>query len=93
MHQNFLEVPQFIVLQEWGHTEIVKILTPLTDNPNAPNIHGDTPIYWAAWNGHSEIVEILVPLTDIPNAPNENGEQGRIDKVIFVVSRNAPFIM
>ena len=73
-----------------GHTEIVKILAPLTDNPNAPNIHGDTPIYWAAWNGHSEIVKILVPLTDIPNAPNENGEQGRYDKVFFVVSRDHP---
>ena len=26
-----------------GHTEIVKILAPLTDNPNAPNTDGETP--------------------------------------------------
>ena len=26
-----------------GHTEIVKILAPLTDNPNAPNNSGCTP--------------------------------------------------
>ena len=26
-----------------GHTEIVKILAPLTDNPNAPNDSGFTP--------------------------------------------------
>ena len=27
-----------------GHTEIVKILAPLTDNPNAPTNSGNTPI-------------------------------------------------
>ena len=27
------------------HTGIVKILATLTDNPNAPNNNGDTPIY------------------------------------------------
>ena len=27
-----------------GHTEIVKILAPLTDNPNATTINGKTPI-------------------------------------------------
>ena len=26
-----------------GHMEIVKILAPLTDNPNAPNNWGETP--------------------------------------------------
>ena len=54
--------------------EIVKILAPLTDNPNAPNNNGDTPIYWAAQKGHTEIVKILAPLTDNPNAPNDDGE-------------------
>ena len=28
-----------------GHTEIVKILASLTDNPNAPNQRGVTPIH------------------------------------------------
>ena len=27
-----------------GHTEIVKLLAPLTDNPNAPDDYGKTPI-------------------------------------------------
>ena len=31
--------------------EIVKILATLTDNPNAPNRYGNTPSYWAAYNG------------------------------------------
>ena len=54
--------------------EIVKILAPLVDNPNAPNENGDTPIHWAAHHGHAEIVKILVHLVDNPNAPNKNGD-------------------
>ena len=54
-----------------GHTKIVKILAPLTDNPNAPDKEGGTPIHWAAYTGHIEIVEILAPLTDNPNAPDK----------------------
>ena len=49
-------------------------MAPLTDNPNAPNIFGETPIYEAACNGHTEIVKFLAPLTDNPNAPNKNGK-------------------
>ena len=40
-------------------TEIVKILAPLTDNPNAPNNDGRTPIDLATQNGYTEIVKIL----------------------------------
>ena len=43
-------------------TEIVKILAPLTDNPNAPDDFGYTPSQWAASWGHTEIVKILTPL-------------------------------
>ena len=56
------------------NTEIVKILAPLTDNPNTPNEYGRTPIYLAACWGHTEIVQILAPLKDNPNAPDKNGE-------------------
>ena len=56
-----------------GHTEIVKILAPLTDDPNAPDKNGDTPIHHAANEGYTKIVKILAPLTDNPNAPNKNG--------------------
>ena len=55
-------------------TEIVKILAPLTDNPNAPDNVGWTPIHSAAFKGHTEIVKILLPFTDNPNAPNKYGE-------------------
>ena len=37
-------------------TEIVKILAPLTDNINAPDFTGMTPIHEATHNGHTEIV-------------------------------------
>ena len=47
-----------------GHTEIVKILVPLTDNPNASDEYGRTPISLAESNGHTEIVKILAPFTD-----------------------------
>ena len=56
------------------NTEIVKILAPLTDNPNVPDKNGDTPIHEAAFSGHAEIVKMLAPLTDNPNAPNKYGE-------------------
>ena len=56
------------------NVEIVKILAPLTNNPNAYNENEDgTPILWAAWYGYTEIVKVLVPLTHSPNAPNKCG--------------------
>ena len=74
--QMKMDVLQFIGLHVgvWGHTEMVKILAPLADNPNAPGNNGDTPIYWAARNGHTVIVKILAPLADNPNAPNKYGK-------------------
>ena len=54
-----------------GHIEIVKILAPLTDNPNAPDADGRTPIHKAALNGHTEFVKILAPLTSNPNASDK----------------------
>ena len=39
-------------------TEIVKILAPLTDNPNAPNEYGNTPILWAALKGQGHYNKI-----------------------------------
>ena len=57
-----------------GYTEIVKILATLTDNPNAPDKWGYTPIYKAAKYGRKEVVKMLAHLTNNPNAPNNNGE-------------------
>ena len=53
--------------------QVLKMLAPLTDKPNAPDKSGYTPIQWAAKNGHTEIVKILAPLTDNPNAPDKSG--------------------
>ena len=46
----------------------------MTDNPNAPERYGNTPIHRAACSGHSEIVKILAPLTANPNTPNKIGQ-------------------
>ena len=48
--------------------KMIKIMAHLAVNPNAPNVIGETPIYWAASRGHTEIVKILTPLTATPNA-------------------------
>ena len=72
--ENIYRQTPILVVAEEGHTEIVKILAPLTGDPNAPDKDGDTPIHFAAQEGHTEIVKILAPLTDNPNAPNNNGE-------------------
>ena len=66
------------VQQSWPwnrQTEIIKILAPLTDNPNSPDENGKTPIYLAAWKGISEIVKILALLTDNPNAGDIYGNR------------------
>ena len=70
---KIIEICQKIELSD-EDLEIVKILAALTDNPNAPNQWGDTPIFWAAHNGHTEIVKTMAPLTDNPNAPNQWGD-------------------
>merc|ERR1712062_292951 len=57
-----------------GYADIIRIMAPLTDNPNAPNNNGRTPIYSAACYGFTEIVNILAPLTDDINAPNNYEE-------------------
>ena len=55
-------------------TEIVKILAPLTANPNAEGVDGWTPIDMVALCGCTEIVETLAPLADNSNPPNYIGE-------------------
>ena len=57
----------------FGYTEIVRILAPLTDNPNAPDEDGVTPIHRAALKGHTEIVKILAPFTYNHNTAYKNG--------------------
>ena len=57
-----------------GDLEMVKILAPLIDNPNAPDRYGETPIYFAVSEGYTEIVRILSPLAENPNAPNKYGD-------------------
>ena len=61
------------VAAEKGFTEIIKILAPFSNNPNAPESYGNTPIHEAAENGYLEIVKFLASLTDHPNAQNNLG--------------------
>ena len=77
---NFEDINQrihdaIICLIQLKNVEMIKILAPLADNPNAPNEPGMTPIHFAAsWlSGQSDIVQILAPLTENPNAPNKVG--------------------
>ena len=45
-----------------GDINVVTILAPLTENPNAPGEDGMTPIYWEMRQRQFEIVKILAPL-------------------------------
>merc|ERR1712183_738130 len=66
-----------------GHLEVVKILAPLLENPNASPYDDEshplrnwTPIYKASRSGHLEIIKFLAPLSDdlTPEAINEARE-------------------
>ena len=67
LESNYYQVP----INE--NAEILKILAPLTDNPNAPDKEGRTPILNVALVGNTEIVKMLAPLTNNPNAPEKYG--------------------
>ena len=61
---------------ENGHSDVVKVLAPISNNPNAPDhgINGCTPILLAAMNGHVEVIKVLAQLTENPNESNYDGE-------------------
>ena len=59
---------------EKKYKERLKIIAPLTVNPNAPDKIGNTVMYSAAFSGHAGIVKILAPFIENPNSPNELGE-------------------
>ena len=50
-----------------GEIGTIKILAPLTTNPNAPDKNGITAIQYAAKRGHVEIIKILASFTTDPN--------------------------
>ena len=50
-----------------GYTEIVRILAPLADNPNARNSFGKSPLDYAKKSGNQEMVKILAPFADNRN--------------------------
>ena len=70
--EEYSEIIKKVLLQH-GSTEIVQILNPLPDIPNAGDRHKWTPIQKAAKCGHTEIVKILAPLTEHPNAKAPDG--------------------
>ena len=80
-----------------GDIETVAILAPLTNNPNAPNNFGMTPIQLAARNQYTgpEIIKILAPLVENPNAPDPDGmtpiHQAAKDGHLEIIKILAPF--
>ena len=56
-----------------GTVEMMKSLIPLTNNPNAPNERGFTPIHRAASRGQIDIIKLLAPFSEDPNAPDPDG--------------------
>ena len=52
---------------------VVKILAPISKNPNAKDPEGWPPIARAATNCHLEFVKALVPYCDDPNAVSFDG--------------------
>ena len=63
------ETPIYLAAKN-GHSEIVKILVPLTKTPNAPNKDGQTPMHLAAMRGYSKIVRILKQKLKIQESGN-----------------------
>ena len=52
---------------------MIRILAPLSKNPNAPESTGLNAISKAASSGQLEIIKILAPLVTNPNAPDPSG--------------------
>ena len=50
-------------------------MVPLSNDPNAPNPAGYTPIQLAAKKGMVKIVKILAPFSDDPNETDPDGLQ------------------
>ena len=63
-----------------GYVDIIKILAPLTQNPNYYHYQGRyfrtecTPIFLAAKEGHTEIVKLLADMTDDPNVSSKEAD-------------------
>ena len=51
----------------------MKLLIDVSNNPNAPNNLGTTPIFIAAKKNHIEVVKLLMKLSENPNAPRNDG--------------------
>ena len=52
---------------------VVQLIAPLTNNPNAQDLDGITPMQRAAIYGYHNIVKALIPFIDIPNSPDPAG--------------------
>lgn len=75
-----------------GHAEIVKILAPMVNNPNASvfinheidQVGRCTPIHIAAINGHADVIDILAPLVE----NQEEYEEGSINEIGTLLNGN-----
>ena len=60
--EKFKELGTITWVANIGHTEIVQVVTPLTDNPNKPDAFVSSTTW--SMNEHTETVKILVPLEE-----------------------------
>ena len=62
-----------------GYSEVIRVLLPFSNDPNAPDSNGFTAIQRAVQIGqgfvdeNSEVIRLLIPYSDNPNAPNPSG--------------------
>ena len=59
--------------KEEEYMEVVKLLLEKGANVNVQDIHGRTPLYWAAQNGYTEIVKLLLEKGADVNARDNDG--------------------
>ena len=83
-----------------GHLEIIKILAPITKNPNSNGFSRDgTPIDSATSQGFIEVIKFLATFTNNPNEPDSNGWTpiheaalgGYLEIIKFLASRMGQF--
>jgi len=62
-------------ITEFQHERVVKTLLERDDvNPDKPDKGGQTPLWWAAWNGREGVLRMLLGRDCVnPDKPDSNG--------------------
>jgi len=72
---DYWERPTLSLAALQGHEDVVKILLEREEvNPNKPNNHGATPLWFATAHGHEGVVKILLESEEVnPDKPDNYG--------------------